>query len=155
MISSVILCSWFMTAPQVCAVYNQIVKNSPKISATYAKTLSEKIVTYAQKYNIKPKIFTAILRQESNYKLSAKNCTSGTCKDFGISQINAKTIDAFKFDRVRLLTDLDYSIEAGAIVLADFKRMYFKREGYSYWCRFNSSKPTLRQKYRTLVARYL
>ena len=73
--------------------------------------------------------------------------------DYGIGQINHKTIKNFNFDQKKLLSDLTYSVEAAAVVLADFKRMYGKKEE-TYWTRYNASSPTKREVYRVLVARY-
>jgi soluble lytic murein transglycosylase-like protein len=113
--------------------------------------VSEAIDKYTTRYNIEPHIYTSILMQESGYDLAAANDKS---KDYGISQINIRTIKAFGFDKKRLLTDLDYSIKAGAIVLSDFKRMYHKKEGDKYWSRYNTSKPSLRLVYKRKVARH-
>lgn len=105
-----------------------------------------------------------MLMQESAYKISAKNIRCGIsvstgerdciAVDFGIGQINNKTIKNFKFDQKKLLSDLTYSVEAAAIVLADFKRMYGSKDK-TYWTRYNASNPQKREVYRQLVARYL
>ncbi len=105
-----------------------------------------------------------MLMQESAYKLSAKNIKCGTSMytgkkdciiiDYGIGQINHKTINTFKFDQDKLLSNLDYSIEAAAIVLSDFKRMYGKKE-VDYWSRYNSSNVQARLNYKRRVTRYM
>ncbi len=102
--------------------------------------------------------------QESGYKISAKNLRCGVSVttgekdcvvvDFGIGQINYKTIRHFNFDQKKLLSDMEYSIEAAAVVLADFKRMYGKKED-TFWTRYNASSPDKRETYRILVARYM
>ena len=102
--------------------------------------------------------------QESAYKVSAKNLRCGVSMttgekdcvivDFGIGQINHKTIKHFNFDQKKLLSDIEYSVEASAIVLADFKRMYGKKE-VDFWSRYNASTPSKRQTYKMLVARYM
>jgi len=132
----------------------QIVKNNPKINLNYAYELSNIIYKKATKHNINPRKFAAILAQESMYRLDAKNCKNGVCNDFGIAQINKKTIEAFGFDKQRLLKDLEYSIEAGVLVLADFKRMYGDKEQY-WWTRYNASNPEKRKIYKQLVMRFL
>lgn len=129
----------------------QVQKNKPKLDAEYADRLAKALIKYAKKHNIKVELLTAILMQESGYKVKAINHKS---KDYGIGQINKKTIKNFKFDQDRILSDVEYSVEAAAIVLADFKRMYGKREA-QYWTRYNSSDKTKRQVYGKLVARYL
>lgn len=135
-------------------IYIQIVKNNPKIDLNYAMRLSNVINKVAIELDINPKKYAAILAQESMYKLDAKNCWDNECHDYGIAQINKKTIQAFKFDKNKLLTDLEYSVKAGAIVLADFKRMYGTKEE-DFWTRYNTSCPDKRQKYKQLVTRYL
>lgn len=105
-----------------------------------------------------------MLMQESAYKISAKNVKCGTSittgerdcvvVDYGIGQINYKTIKHFKFDEKKLTSNLEYSIEAAAIVLADFKRMYGKKDN-EYWTRYNASTKEKRTTYKMLVARYM
>jgi soluble lytic murein transglycosylase-like protein len=142
------------TPCQLNPIYCQIMKNNPKIDKKYAMKLSNVIHHVAILHGVNPKKYAAILAQESMYKLGAKNCTDGVCRDFGIAQINSNTAKAFKFDTKKLTTDLVYSIEAGAIVLADMKRMYGHKES-NYWSRYNTSHKDKRKKYEQLVARYM
>lgn len=140
--------------PSICdqhPIYCQITKNKPKINKQYAMQLSNIIYKAAKKHQVKPSRLTAILAQESMYKLDAFNPKS---KDYGIAQINHKTAENFNFDVEKLLTDLEYSVNAGAIVLADFKRMYGHKED-DFWTRYNSSKPEKREVYKQLVMRFL
>jgi soluble lytic murein transglycosylase-like protein len=138
-------------------IYCQIVKNKTNIDKNYAMELSNIIHNLARVYNIKPYRLAAILAHESGYKLDAINTKS---LDYGISQINHKTIEAYGFDKERLLTDLEYSVKAGAMVLADFKRSFGHRE-LDYWCRYNvgtAPKHKIQDNceiYKTLVARYM
>jgi hypothetical protein len=110
-----------------------------------------------------------MLMQESGYQIQAKGIRCGisittgnqdcVAVDFGIGQINYKTIKSFKFDQKKLLSDLTYSVEAAAIVLADFKRMF--PDDPEFWTRYNAgvrNTPTVqknRQIYKNLVARYM
>lgn len=132
-------------------IFDQVVKNHPKIDRVYAQRLATAIQKVAKEMGIKPQRLAAILAQESRYTLNAVNRRSN---DYGIAQINHRTIESFGFDKERLLTDLEYSVKAGAIVLADFKRMYGKREK-NYWSRYNSSDKDKRQEYEILVAKFL
>lgn len=129
----------------------QILKNHPNLDKEYAEDLATVIVKVSKEFDIKPTRLTAILAQESMYRLNAVNHKS---KDYGIAQINIGTVRKFGFDKDLLLTDLEYSVKAGAIVLADFRRMYGKREK-DYWTRYNSSDPDKRKEYEVLVARYM
>jgi len=160
-------------------IYCQIVANKPTIKKAYAFKLSNIIAKKTQKYKIDHEIFTAILAQESMYNVSAKNCTTGlhevvvtdnqgivdldkspayikkqVCTDFGIGQIFYKTADSYDFDFVKLTTDVDYSVEAAAIVLEHFKNKYSKKES-NWWTRYNASNKEAREKYKDLVERFI
>lgn len=132
-------------------IFCQIMRNQPGISWAYAKRMSRSIERWASVYELEPERLNAIIAQESQYELGAINKESG---DYGLSQINHKTIDAFGFDKDRLLRDMDYSVMAGAKVLADFKRMYGHKEE-DWWTRYNSSRTHKRQKYKIDVMRYM
>ena len=131
--------------------YQQILRNHPGIDKQYAKNIAQAIDDVSVELGVNAQRLAAILAQESMYTLNAVNKKSS---DYGIAQINHKTIERYGFDRKLLLTDLHYSIKAGAIVLADFKRMYGKKEE-DFWTRYNSSRPEKREEYKQLVARYL
>lgn len=147
-------------------IYCQIKKNRSSISSVRAMKLSNVIYKTTRKHNVPANIYTAILMQESRYTLSAKGCHKGIvqegletkvvkiCSDFGMSQIYYKTAQAFGFDLTRLTDDLEYSVEAGAIVLADFRKRYSHKE-ITWWTRYNASSKTKREIYKTLVMRFL
>jgi len=157
-------------------IFCQIKKNQPSIKKEYDMKLSNVIYKAAKKHKISAKIYTAILRQESNYSLSAKGCHKGLmevknpelqgvafvevkiCNDFGMSQINYRTAKRYGLDNAKLLTDLEYSIMAGAKVLADFKK--YGKKDKDWWTRYNcgtrsSTKRDTCQIYKSLVSRYL
>lgn len=108
--------------------------------------------------------------QESSYVLDAKNCLTGirqpdnlsiekVCSDFGISQIYYKTVKSYEFEVDRLLNDLEYSVNAGAKVLAWFKKTYSHKE-HNWWVRYNcGTKPSVErktcQKYFERVSRWM
>lgn len=131
-------------------IHAQILKNNPRIDKIFAHKLKKAIFFSCLKHKIPCDVYTAILMQESRYKLDAINHVTN---DHGVAQINIKTAIAYGFDISRLTRDLKYSVDAGAQVLADFRRMYGKREE-SFWTRYNSSKPSKRAIYYQLVARY-
>ena len=159
-------------------IYAQIIKNKPKINKKYAMDLSSIIHNVTGKYHISPRIFTAILMQESSYQLEARGCHWGiekidvydpnnpdtisfiaeketkVCSDFGIGQIYYKTAKSFGFKMNKLTTDLKYSVDAAAQVLSDFRKRYESREIF-YWTRYNASSKDKRKVYRKLVQRYL
>lgn len=180
-------------------IYCQIIGNKPTIKKAYAFKLSNVIHKKTRKYNLDPVIFTAILAQESMYKVSAKNCTTGiletpesaaanhyvfnkclttadigtekfvkcvvaetaygnkkvkVCTDFGVGQIWYKTANSYEFDLEKLTTDMDYSIEAAAIVLKDFKDRYSRKE-QDWWTRYNARSRDARNKYKKLVGKFI
>ena len=132
--------------------------------------LSNHIYRSTKKYGIPSRIFTAILMQESGYKLDAKNCTTGhdresdeirtVCSDFGIAQIHYDTIESYGFDKDLLTSDITYSIDAGAKVLKWFYDRYEPRES-KWYCRYNVGTRPIAQvrtacnTYVSLVSRYL
>ena len=129
--------------------------------------LSNIIYKMHRKYHIPTRIFTAILRQESGYSLKAKGkqCIfykgEKACgpSDFGVSQIHINTAGLWKFDIEKLTTDLEYSVEAGAKILADFMNRYEAKDA-NWWVRYNcGSRSTTKrdtcQIYKKLVERYL
>lgn len=130
----------------------QIKENAPQLSSMYVDYLSHLIDRVSKKYNLSCEVYTAILMQESRYNLSAKNCTSGVCTDFGIGQIHIGSIRRYKLDKRRLLTDLEYSLEAGAKILYDFKKAH-KRKSI-YWAYYNSSNKLAQNKYIKLVSKW-
>lgn len=134
----------------------QIQKNQPKIDLSYAKYLAVTIERISKKYRIKPAKVVAIAMQESSYTLDAKNCymVKGKMRcDYCMMQINDKTIEAFGFDHKKLMTDVEYCVEAGVRVLNDFRRMYGQSEE-DFWTRYNSSNPEKRLIYGQKVARF-
>lgn len=148
-------------------IYCQILKNSPRINKKHALRVSNIIYKMHRKYKIPSKIFTAILRQENNYRLSSNREQCGYTKegvkqciytDFGISQIYWANIDAYKLDLKKLNTDLEYSIEAGAVVLRD-KMKRFKKKEREWYLRYNcgnrgSIKKDTCQTYKRKIERY-
>lgn len=116
------------------------------------KEILIKIDNICKKYpKIHCPVFKAILYQESKFKLDAINKKS---LDLGISQINYRTAILYKFTLHKLLNDLEYSIEAGAIVLNDLRKSYGKKE-VDYWTRYNSNKPHLREIYKERVKQWI
>ncbi len=132
-------------------VYNQILSNKPDLDKIKAKKIAHHISMVNIRYKIPKKIYTAILMQESRYKLNAVNKKSN---DYCMAQINARTAKAFNFDKKRLLTDLKYCIEAGAIVLADFQKMYAHKEN-TWFTRYNSSNPKKRKIYFSNISKWM
>lgn len=133
-------------------LYIRMGKINPYLDDQYKKKVLVAIYSSANRHSVAVNKLYGILAQECRFRLK---CVNRASNDFGIGQINERTVEAFGFDIDRLMTDLEYSVEAAAIVLADFKRMYWKREGDRYWTRYNSGRPSKREAYRVLVARFM
>lgn len=161
-------------------IYCQIKKNRPRINKKKAMHLSNVIYKISRKHRLPTRIFVGILAQESGYKLEARGCHRGlvknkivtnqsavmtiappkpeytevkVCADFGIGQIYYRTAKGFGFDLRLLTTDLNYSINAAATVLADFQKRYSARE-VDWWTRYNARSRIKRKIYKQLVERY-
>ena len=131
--------------------------------------VSNLIYKASKKFNIPAEIYTAIIMQESAYRLAAKNIQCGLDKetrtvyrcvlaDIGIAQINSRTAEVYGFDLYLLLNDLEYSINAGAEVLSYFKKRFAKKEP-DFWVRYNcgtrsTTKRLTCMRYKELVSRY-
>lgn len=150
--------------PEVTRIHKQIEKNNPKLKSEYSLRIAKAIQVNSKIYGINQRVLTAILMQESAYKVDAKNIKCGisinTGKrdcivvDYGMAQINHRTVKQFKFDKKLLLSDVEYAVEAAAKVLSNFKKAYGQKEK-EYWTRYNASNPEKRKIYKRYVARYL
>lgn len=137
-------------------ILKQIQKNHPTLKSEFANNLANAIEDASKKHGIKANKLVAIAMQESTYQLDAVGCYEIKGKivcDYCMMQINERTVKAFGFDQERLLTDLNYCVEAGALVLKDFKRMYASKED-QWWTRYNSSNSEKREIYLAKVSRY-
>jgi soluble lytic murein transglycosylase-like protein len=148
---TILLFSFLSLANAETDVYTQIVTNKPNIDKQKAEKIAKTIKKVRKQYRLPAGILTAILMQESSYRLNAVNKSSS---DYGIAQINVRTAKHFEFDTERLLTDLEYSIEAGAIVLADFYKRYGHREK-DWFTRYNHSNPEIRGRYLEKLVRWM
>lgn len=99
----------------------QVRRNNPYLSKKYSEEVAVSIDKYAKEYKIPPNIIAAIFMVESGYKLNSINKASS---DYGIGQVNEYNIRAYKLDKMRLLTDLDYSVKWGVHVFAWFYKKY-------------------------------
>jgi soluble lytic murein transglycosylase-like protein len=115
-----------------------------------ATTIAFYIEKYSKQYKIPPKLLLAIIAQESRFNSKAKSKT----KDFGLTQINDRTIKNYGFNKELILADVAYAIECSAKILKDLKRSWFRKERDHYWTRYNSSDPVKRQQYKIAVYRF-
>lgn len=116
----------------------------------FSSLLDTSVRQAAYRHGLESELLIAIYRVESGLQLGAVNAHT---HDYGIAQINKHTIRAYGFDKQRLLQDLEYSVNAGALVLADFKRQYVEREPITWPCRYNlGSKPIIGRRAELCVA---
>ena len=115
-------------------VFKQIKRNNPKLNNKYVSQLTVAIYSSARKYNLSPRLLAAIMGLESNYNLMAYNSKTD---DLGLMQINRYNIKAYKFDAKRLMTDIQYSVDAGAKILSWFAKTYRKKEPNIWMSRYN------------------
>jgi hypothetical protein len=146
-----------------------IAKNNPKLDKVYINRLAKAIKVSSNRHGIDAKIYSAMLMQESGYRMGVHNCYKipadskalklNHCEDFSISMINRKTIEAYGFNKQRLITSLEYAVDCGAIVLKDLKKRY--GHDSDYWVRYNVGTrpkhkiPTIWNDYKVAVLRWL
>jgi soluble lytic murein transglycosylase-like protein len=140
---------------QARTTLEQIKINKPFISAQYAFELAKSINKAADKYKVPANVLTAIAMLESSYVLNAVNISSN---DYGLFQINMFNIKAYEFNIPLLLTDLDYSVDSGAIVFQWFYKRYklddaIKR--YNCGTRNSCVDWEVAKKYLRLVSKYM
>lgn len=136
------------------SLVDQILLNSSGIEEIEARLIADAIVKVSGKYRVPGNVISSIAFVESSYKLDAVNKASN---DYGIMQVNDWNVKALKLDKARLLTDLEYSLDAGVQILAWFVKRYPLREAIM---RYNcGTKPSCVQspsvkKYLSKVVRY-
>lgn len=161
---SIILVAIFVICCNVMANANEIKVNSvvskveKQIAAARGKAtkgdrfLATKIVKVSNEYNINPHLYTAILAHESMFRLDAVNAVS---HDYGIAQINIKNIRRMQLDLDLILTDLEYSLRAGAQVLSHMRKNFSAHET-SYACRYNvGTAKVLSPKLKAVCVQYM
>jgi len=111
----------------------------------------------ALQHNIDPKLFEAIIRQESSFKVNAINLRS---QDYGLGQINIRNIRSLGLDKHRLTTDPTYNLTHSALILQRIQRLYAHED--QWWCRYNVGYGSLSSKrikrcmhYAAMVKRYM
>lgn len=132
-------------------VFVQITKAAPHLNEDLRLQLSVEIRTACTKHKIRCDIFTAILAQESMFKVSAYNKRT---QDLGMGQVNRKTAAAHGFCEQKLLTSRQYSINAAAEVFAYFQRRYGAKEA-RWFCRYNVGTRKLEGNLQTACDNYV
>lgn len=105
---------------------------TPMAAETPKECLKLTAYEIASQYNLDPDLFIAIVEHESRWKVNAVNTKS---RDYGLTQISYKNIEALGLSKERLLTDPEYALREGAKVLSYMHRR-FKHEP-TWFCRYN------------------
>ena len=125
-------------------IKQQILRNKPNVKNV--DRLAHYIHNASIIHDIPWDIFTAILMRESGYRNGVVNDF-----DFGIAQININNIRSYKLSFHRVLWDIPYSIDAGAMILSWFKKTYSHKTP-RWWVGYNCGvKPP---SYKTCVKYY-
>lgn len=98
-------------------VYSLLIAHGAK-SSVPAKQLAPAIVKLSKKYGEDPILVTQIILLESRGKANAHNTKT---KDYGLMQINEKTILAKHLDMSRIF-NWRYNLEAGVRILSELRK---------------------------------
>lgn len=92
----------------------------------------------SKKHNISTELVLSILKIESNY---CKYKVNSETNDYGCMQINeinfAKLKRIYNITKHDLMTNEEKSIEAGVLILKEFKMLYKHKEPKLWPCRYN------------------
>lgn len=114
-------------------------------NAVPAQKLAPAIVYAAERHNVEPELLARIIMVESNGNPKAVNATSD---DHGLTQINARTAEAYNISPWCLKTwqcNLHYS----AKILADMKKMRGFRP-----CMYNAGPKGRLERFKTVCEKY-
>lgn len=137
---------------QVCKVMTSL---TPSISRSQARAYSRSIVKYSKQYGVDWRVSIAIFKQESNFNHKSINWKS---HDYGIGQMNYKTIQARNIELGMLLSDHDYAIEQTFQMLKELQDKYGKIDSKGdlrWFTRYHSFTPSVRKVYRKYLDKHL
>jgi membrane-bound lytic murein transglycosylase MltF len=126
-----------------------IKKINPNIPSYQVEQISHSVDKYSKEFSIKKELIMAIIEKESTFDITRVSKT----KDYGLMQINIRTIKSFNFNFYRLQYDIDYSIFCGIVYLILIKRNY-TTDNY-WWARYHSSTPIYKNIYIKEVERIM
>jgi len=110
------------------------ISDNSKLDNFESLKLSILIHKYSLIHKIPVKVYLSLLGVESRFDVGAYNART---KDYGISQINIKTIKRYNLDKNRLLVDAEYGIDKGALILGDFKKRYGSKLKKEWFVKYN------------------
>lgn len=107
----------------------QRVVASLKPSDKGAKAIAKAIRRCAQSKNIPWKDLLAVAMAESSLNPKAIRKVQGRSVDFGLFQINVKTLKHYRLDKEKM-TDVDYNTDAACKVISDIRKVRKNWHGY-------------------------
>jgi soluble lytic murein transglycosylase-like protein len=126
-----------------------IQKVNPYISEIHSIQIALSINKFAKEYDLNKELLLAIIKTESTFDITRVSRT----KDYGLMQLNYKTIEALRFDIKRIRTDVDYSIGCGVLYLVMLRERY-PNDKY-WWARYHSSTPKYKQIYISKIKKVI
>lgn len=108
---------------------------SPKAEAYSGqdKLLKNYITKHALKHKVERSVLSCVLKIESGYRMGLISETF----DYGLAQVNIRTIKAFKLDKDKLLTNLEYNVSTAAFILRTYKKAFAFDEPTNWIARYN------------------
>lgn len=110
------------------------------------------IIIASNAYQIDPKDLRAIIQVETSgglHTIQHHPNANGT-RDHGVSQLNDITIEEYRLDKARILTDHQYAITSTAMILDNLRSRFPK----SYMCRYHTGVAKFNDKRRKLCDTY-
>lgn len=115
------------------------------------QNITKLITRAAKKYKLDRRLLSCLYRVESNYQLTAESTTD----DHGIGQVNGRTARALHINVNKLKSDLRYSINRSAELLAYWQWLYKRSEPRTWVCRYNVGNRELKGAIGAACERYL
>ncbi len=130
-------------------IANMIAVVQPEMNEEKRDEMASMIAKVSRKYNIKPEIFVSIIDTESNFKMDMVSSTG----DLSLAQIN---VDVWNkefarmglpvIDRIRVVTDLEYSLSFMAEILSVLKTRFAESDPV-WFARYHSNTPKYKNDY--------
>jgi len=118
-----------------------IKKINPRVPDYQVAQIYHSVTKYSKDLNLDKELLLAIIRVESTFDITKVSNT----KDYGLMQVNIRTIKSFNFNLYRLQYDIDYSIFCGAVYLF-LLRSNNPTDKY-WWARYHSSTKEHKERY--------
>lgn len=156
-------------------IYCAILKLNPQINKTFAMKLSDEIYNKSIKYNVDKYRIIAIMQQESNMQMDARNISTTTTShkecneweecvtvettiskttDFGLFQFHINTMKRHNLNIYRVMTDMPFVVDFAVKMIARKINTCKTKWPKTPWACYNSASDDHHKKYVELVNRY-